>query len=301
VTAYDKNKKEIALGSGFYFLEEDLLVTNYHVISDASYILFKKANPDEDDEESYDSVRDVVAVDRDIDLVVFRTKRKNNSFLSYGKSTELKIGEKVYVAGNPRGFEGTFSDGLLSNRFKSDGIANLQITAPISSGSSGGPLLNANGDVVGVVTASIKKGQNMNLAIPSYYIVKIIEDALDDSESAKDKKLTFDVLEKGRGKKAVAGDTVTVHYVGMLPNKKVFDSSTKRGEPFTFKLGAGQVIKGWDQGIKGMRIGEIRTLSIPADLAYGPRGVGDVIPPNSPLIFNIRLLEINSSNDKVGH
>jgi S1-C subfamily serine protease len=301
VTAYDSKKRKIGMGSGFYFLQEDFLVTNYHVISDASYILFRKANADEDDEESYDSVRDVVAVDRDIDLVVFRTKRKNSSFLSYGKSTELKIGEKVYVAGNPRGFEGTFSDGLLSNRFKSDGITNLQITAPISSGSSGGPLLNANGDVVGIVTASIKKGQNLNIAIPSYYIFKIISEVKGDIESTKSNNFTFEIVKKGSGKMAVAGDTVTVHYVGMLPNKKLFDSSTKRGEPFTFKLGAGQVIEGWDKGIQGMRVNEIRTLDIPADLAYGQKGVGDVIPPNSPLIFHIRLLEIHSADDRVGH
>jgi peptidylprolyl isomerase len=96
----------------------------------------------------------------------------------------------------------------------------------------------------------------------------------------------------GTGAEAKSGNTVTVHYVGMLPNGTVFDASKKHGQPFTFALGAGQVIKGWDQGVAGMKVGGKRQLIIPADLAYGSQGAGGLIPPNATLIFEVELLEV---------
>jgi FKBP-type peptidyl-prolyl cis-trans isomerase len=96
----------------------------------------------------------------------------------------------------------------------------------------------------------------------------------------------------GTGAEAKAGDTVTVHYTGMLTNGTVFDASRNRGDQgFTFALGAGQVIKGWDQGVAGMKVGGKRKLTIPADLAYGNQAVGGVIPANSTLIFEVELLK----------
>ena len=100
-----------------------------------------------------------------------------------------------------------------------------------------------------------------------------------------------DVAE-GAGSAAVSGKMVTVHYTGMFPNGKKFDSSVDRGQPFTFKLGVGQVIKGWDEGVSGMRIGGKRTLFIPSELGYGKKGAGSVIPPNSELKFEVELLEV---------
>lgn len=96
----------------------------------------------------------------------------------------------------------------------------------------------------------------------------------------------------GTGAEAVPGKTVTVNYVGMLPDGKVFDSTSAHGQPFSFKLGAGQVIKGWDQGIAGMKVGGKRRLIIPASLAYGNQAVGGVIPANATLIFDIELLQV---------
>jgi FKBP-type peptidyl-prolyl cis-trans isomerase len=104
-------------------------------------------------------------------------------------------------------------------------------------------------------------------------------------------KLIIDDVTVGTGSEVQAGDTVAVHYVGTLQNGQEFDNSKKRGEPFTFTVGAGQVIQGWDQGLLGMKVGGTRILVIPSDLAYGDRGVGP-IPGGATLVFSIDLIEI---------
>ncbi len=103
--------------------------------------------------------------------------------------------------------------------------------------------------------------------------------------------LKIEVLESGEGEEVRGGETVTVHYVGMLENGELFDSSVARNMPFTFTVGAGQVIQGWDEGLLGMKVGEKRKLVIPPEMGYGDRAVGP-IPANSTLIFEIELLEI---------
>jgi FKBP-type peptidyl-prolyl cis-trans isomerase len=96
----------------------------------------------------------------------------------------------------------------------------------------------------------------------------------------------------GSGSEAQAGQKVTVHYTGWLTNGTSFDSSRTRNSPFTFNLGRGQVIKGWDQGVAGMRVGGQRRLLIPAELGYGAGGAPPVIPPNARLIFDVELLKV---------
>ena len=100
-------------------------------------------------------------------------------------------------------------------------------------------------------------------------------------------------IKVGTGSKAIAGMNVKVHYTGWLANGKKFDSSVDRKEPFQFALGRGQVIKGWEEGVTGMRAGGKRQLRIPPDLAYGAKGFGTVIPPGATLIFDIELLAVN--------
>ena len=96
----------------------------------------------------------------------------------------------------------------------------------------------------------------------------------------------------GDGAQAKDGDTVSVHYTGWLEDNTKFDSSKDRNQAFSFKLGAGMVIKGWDEGVAGMKIGGTRKLTIPSELGYGARGAGGVIPPNASLIFEVELLGI---------
>ena len=108
--------------------------------------------------------------------------------------------------------------------------------------------------------------------------------------------LQYEDTTVGSGAEAAAGQHVSVHYTGWLYNNGVkgtkFDSSKDRGDPFSFALGAGQVIRGWDEGVQGMRVGGTRVLVIPAQLGYGARGAGGVIPPNATLMFEVELLGV---------
>lgn len=111
--------------------------------------------------------------------------------------------------------------------------------------------------------------------------------------------LEINVLRAGDGAVARSGDTVRVHYTGWLYDERLagrrgaeFDSSRPRGEAFAFPLGRGVVIRGWDEGVVGMKVGEVRELAIPSDLAYGSRGAGGLIPPHQPLIFEVELLAV---------
>ena len=105
--------------------------------------------------------------------------------------------------------------------------------------------------------------------------------------------LVIEDLVVGTGDTAVKGKNVDVHYVGVAwSNGKQFDASWDRRETFEFRLGAGQVIQGWDEGVAGMKVGGQRTLTIPADMGYGARGAGGVIPPNATLLFDVELLDV---------
>jgi FKBP-type peptidyl-prolyl cis-trans isomerase len=111
-------------------------------------------------------------------------------------------------------------------------------------------------------------------------------------EPAGPEKLEIKDEVVGKGREAKTGDTVRVHYTGTLMSGKKFDSSLDRGEPFEFKLGEGQVIKGWDQGVVGMKVGGKRKLTIPWDLAYGEAGNPPTIPPKAALKFDVELIEV---------
>jgi FKBP-type peptidyl-prolyl cis-trans isomerase len=105
-------------------------------------------------------------------------------------------------------------------------------------------------------------------------------------------ELQIEDIRVGTGAEAKPGQTVSVHYVGTLTNGSKFDSSRDRGSPFKFPLGGGKVIKGWDQGVAGMKVGGLRKLTIPPHLGYGDRGFPGAIPPNSTLVFEVELLGV---------
>ena len=112
------------------------------------------------------------------------------------------------------------------------------------------------------------------------------------SQTTTSSGLIYDDVTMGSGDAAALGQTVSVHYTGWLPDGTKVDSSKDRNEPFEFPLGAGYVIRGWDEGVQGMRVGGVRKLTIPPELGYGARGAGGVIPPNATLVFEVELLGI---------
>ena len=117
--------------------------------------------------------------------------------------------------------------------------------------------------------------------------------APEGAKSSEPEELKIDTLKEGSGNTvAVSGKKITVHYTGRLTDGKVFDSSEQRQAPYAFVLGAGQVMAGWEKGISGMKVGERRKLVIPAHLAYGDKGVGNVIPPRATLVFEVELLNV---------
>ena len=107
--------------------------------------------------------------------------------------------------------------------------------------------------------------------------------------------LQIEKLVSGNGPAPAAGDTVVVHYTGWLLDGKKFDSSVDRGQPFEFVLGRGSVIRGWDEGVATLKVGDKARLTIPPELGYGARGAGGVIPPNATLVFEVELLDVRSA------
>ncbi len=167
----DTNGKTLGIGSGF-FVKPNLIATNYHVIEGAAKGTAKLVG-----KSTTYNIEGVTATDKQNDLVLLKVTAYGIKPLSLGDSDKVRIGETVYVAGNPKGLEGTFSYGIISSRRNKLTKERLQMTVPISPGSSGGPVLNKKGEVVGVSVAVHRAldAQNLNFAIPSKYLKKLLE------------------------------------------------------------------------------------------------------------------------------
>jgi len=166
ITTKDANSQTLSLGSGF-IMENGLVVTNVHVVEGAKSVYIKTDN----------SLREIkstgyVAIDRVNDLIILKCPSLESGILSISNRVQ-EVGEKVYVVGNPSGLIGTFSDGMISGIRDFDGRKLIQISAPISPGSSGGPVVNSNSELIGISVGGMRDGQNLNFCIPAECLIKL--------------------------------------------------------------------------------------------------------------------------------
>ena len=183
----DANGQPISLGSGF-FVKENIVATNLHVIEEASRGYAKIVGKNTKYE-----VDGTVGIDKQRDLVLLKITGIGAPYLSLGDISQVAVGDEVYVISNPQGLEGTFSQGIVSSIRKVGNDTLFQITAPISPGSSGGPVLNTQGEVIGIAVAAFKSGQNLNFAIPVSYLAILLSETkpvapLSEKSTAKQQK-----------------------------------------------------------------------------------------------------------------
>lgn len=199
---YDKNGSQASLGSGF-FVSEDIVATNLHVIKEASGGIAKIIGK----KQKYD-ILGYVALNHQMDLVLLKIQNVTAPVLSLEDSNDLAIGDEVYAVGNPQGLEGTFSKGIISGIRDIGQEKLLQITAPISHGSSGGPILNEHGKVIGIAVLQHKDGQNLNFAIPVSYLSKLMREIkpVKELDSLKKNRSVFDNLTGGSDIPVIAKD-----------------------------------------------------------------------------------------------
>jgi hypothetical protein len=217
VNTFDKNGRSLKQGSGFIVRSDGVIVSNYHVICNAARIEIKI------DGQTFD-VYGITYSDKRNDFVILKITKDNLPTITIGDSDSVNVGQRVYVIGSPHGLENTISEGILSGiRSVEPGKKILQISAPISQGSSGGPVFNKEGEVIAIVTAYIKQGQNLNLAMPINLIKKYT--------------LYQDVIPLKRAgiNKNEGGDTVYLHKelfkLKKIPVVKVSASSANYNKP----------------------------------------------------------------------
>ena len=206
----DANGQPLSLGSGF-FVRDGQVATNLHVVKGASRGYAKLVGQ----KTKYD-IEGITAVDAERDLVILRISVPGAQVILLGDSDVVQVGSPIYAVGNPRGLEGTFSQGIISSIRNVGADKLLQLTAPISPGSSGGPVLNDKGQVIGVSVATFSGGQNLNFAIPSNYLKKLMEQIVPAKPLSKVKpaesKRTILADLGGRSAEGVTGGKLTWEY-----------------------------------------------------------------------------------------
>lgn len=217
----DERGQPVALGSGF-FVKENVIASNLHVVEGASRGYAKLVG-----QKAKYNIVGVVGLDTKHDLVLLAVENATAPTLKLGDSSKVAVGDSIFAVGNPEGLEGTFSQGIISGIRQIDTNSLLQITAPISPGSSGGPVLDSEGKVIGVAVATFKDGQNLNFAIP----VKFADDLIQkigkpeplSAKSVKTDKSVVDEYGGGKSTDGVTGETFT------------YDADYQRGN-FSFSL-----------------------------------------------------------------
>lgn len=169
IETYSAPGTKLGLGSGFIVSEDGKIITNFHVVANAFSVSVKLRNG-----EVYNDAS-VIDSDEKNDVAILKIKAMNLPTVNLGDSDHISIGERVVVIGNPVGLENTVSDGIISAAREVEGHKMIQITAPISQGSSGGPVCNLTGDVIGIASSSVKEAQNLNFAVPINYVKPFLE------------------------------------------------------------------------------------------------------------------------------
>jgi FKBP-type peptidyl-prolyl cis-trans isomerase len=188
-------------------------------------------------------------------------------------------------------YTGTLQDGTVFDASRlHGGPVSFPLNQVIKGWTEGVGSMKVGGTRKLVIPPNLAYGNQANGKIPPNSTLTFIVELLDIPKETPQVKI--EDTQVGTGAEAVPGKQVTVHYTGKLVDGTKFDSSHDRNQPFTFQLGAGEVIPGWDQGVKGMKVGGKRILTIPPALAYGEQGVSNVIPPNATLIFEVELLDV---------
>jgi len=278
----DDNGQPLSLGSGF-FVREDIVATNLHVVEGAAggyaKIVGKK--------QKYNIIG-YVAIDREMDLVLLKIDKVKAPAITLGDSFKIAVGDEIFAVGNPRGLEGTFSKGIISAIRKIEEDTLLQITAPISPGSSGGPILNSKGNVIGISVATFKGGQNLNFAIPVSYLSILLTNITSVkalSVKEKPKKKVKSILNDlgGRNTEGVIGHSFLWdggwEYTFSLQNKLrssvnnvcclvVFYNSN--GDPLDFDVvnHEGTIPAGLAKRVRGRVENSIKDLSSPEKLEF---------------------------------
>lgn len=164
IVSLNEDDQPLSLGSGFFVNDKGDIVTNYHVLEGSAKAIIKTLEGEKGE------IIEIIKYDPDLDLLIAKTSFKNKVPVSFGDSDIITVGEEIVAIGNPEGLAGTVSKGIISGIRKEDGIKLIQITASISPGSSGGPVFNLSGKVIGVATGSLNHGQNLNFAMPVNYL-----------------------------------------------------------------------------------------------------------------------------------
>src|SRR5208283_3079242 len=224
LTMKDANGRPTALGSGFV-LKKGFVVSNFHVIEGSASGFAKRVG-----DSTRFKIAGIAAKDEARDLVILAVDGLTEEGATLSKRPTVEVGETVFAVGNPRGLEGTFSQGIVSSIREFDRFSLLQITAPISPGSSGGPIVDENGDVVGIAVATFRGGQNLNFAIPIKFIIEVASAIstntapLAEKSKATAGKTLFDDLQAGKSTDGVTAGSFL--WSGSSPNATLGNDGT---------------------------------------------------------------------------